>query len=606
MHTVPNDSHVDVTIPEGHSWNAGATGWSANADGSHSVWDDNLEGFARVREVEAEASTLRSRTNPLSCPAADTGSTAAVGMEVEPLAPVSFDPAMDPAESSSQPGLDNNTAPLGDGEPLSMVAVVYTPDVSPEMVNISLHLPCGVAQAVARVASARLSGASCGFTRLTPVTPQPCLEFMLLVASPAWLTDRPAVLFDCLRTTRAIFAKVLFPSATRETLLIAAGLRHDSAEEIFVHGLIQPLQYGQRISLITGMVISLAPPSHGAPATSDLATRLQSREGWDEDAFLPGPEYAPGMHYWILTEGSPTLFTVGAWRRQHAREDLAWQLSAREPMLYIQPSKPVIRDAFFNGFLTSGVWVATEQLSRVPFPPARRQEQRIILIMDCRPILQGFRWLLLDGPIAKVSEITGPFQQLCPEEHVVSVEGAEAIPWGDEHVFELCCGQVLTVSFEEDISEDDSCNEDAPPPDSGHPAPPDDPTNEGEGHDRGRRDRRNRDAAVRLRSRSPRNGGTSSVPEAGAPAAGAVDPVDSSVNIYSPRAEPEVTWDAANAEDVIADDAQPSTSDPAPRACDAVTHHWFVLFDASPSFRPRVGKVFCVSGFALPLPCGAC
>ncbi|CAE7946520.1 hypothetical protein AK812_SmicGene33425 [Symbiodinium microadriaticum] len=497
--------------------------------------------------------------------AADTGSTAAVGMEVEPLAPVSFDPAMDPAESSSQPGLDNNTAPLGDGEPLSMVAVVYTPDVSPEMVNISLHLPCGVAQAVARVASARLSGASCGFTRLTPVTPQPCLEFMLLVASPAWLTDRPAVLFDCLRTTRAIFAKVLFPSATRETLLIAAGLRHDSAEEIFVHGLIQPLQYGQRISLITGMVISLAPPSHGAPATSDLATRLQSREGWDEDAFLPGPEYAPGMHYWILTEGSPTLFTVGAWRRQHAREDLAWQLSAREPMLYIQPSKPVIRDAFFNGFLTSGVWVATEQLSRVPFPPARRQEQRIILIMDCRPILQGFRWLLLDGPIAKVSEITGPFQQLCPEEHVVSVEGAEAIPWGDEHVFELCCGQVLTVSFEEDISEDDSCNEDAPPPDSGHPAPPDDPTNEGEGHDRGRRDRRNRDAAVRLRSRSPRNGGTSSVPEAGAPAAGAVDPVDSSVNIYSPRAEPEVTWDAANAEDVIADDAQPSTSDPAPR-----------------------------------------
>ena len=43
---------VDSTIPEGHSWNAGRPDertWTA--EGSHSVWDDAQEGFARVRSL---------------------------------------------------------------------------------------------------------------------------------------------------------------------------------------------------------------------------------------------------------------------------------------------------------------------------------------------------------------------------------------------------------------------------------------------------------------------------------------------------------------------------------------------------------------------------
>ena len=177
-------------------------------------------------------------------------------------------------------------------------------------------------------------------------------------------------------------------------------------------------------------------------------------------------------------------------------------------MLYIKPSEPVVRDAFFNGFLASGVWVATEQLSRVPFPPARHKEERIILILDCRPILQGFRWLLVQGPIVRVSEVTGPFHQQCPEEHVVTVEGAEAIPWGDEYVFELRCGQVLTVSFDEDISDGDSAQEDVSPPDPCNSASPGDPTSLDDELGRGRPDQRNRDGGVPTRSRSPRTGGT--------------------------------------------------------------------------------------------------
>ena len=251
---------------------------------------------------------------------------------------------------------------------VGIVALIYTPDLSPEMVATSLVLPCAVDRAVSAVASFRRTDASCGFTRLTPVTPQPCLEFLVLVASPEWLTARPMVLIDCLRLNRTMFAKVLFPFASRETILLAAGLRHDSPEEVFVHGLLQPLQPGQRIQIVTGMVLSLAPPGCGAPATSDLSTRLLSREGWDADALLPGPVYAPGMHFWVLTDGQPVLFSVGDGRRKHVREDLAMQLQAREPFLYIRATQPSIVDAFFNGHLTSAVWIATERVSRVPWP----------------------------------------------------------------------------------------------------------------------------------------------------------------------------------------------------------------------------------------------
>ncbi|CAE7947452.1 RPS25 [Symbiodinium sp. KB8] len=295
LHSAANASHVDVTIPEGHSWNAGATGWIASAEDSHSVWDDNLEGSARIRRLEDEVSLSRHRTSAAtsseSTPghaAAGTGSTDAAAMDVEHPAPANTVPTPAPAEPLSQPGLGDDVASASDGESFSIVAVVYAPDVSPEMVAIHLHLPCGVDQAVAKVASARLPGASCGFTCLTPVAPQPCLEFMLLVASPTWLTDRPVVLFDCLRTTRALFAKVLFPSATRETYSLQ-------------------LAYG-----MTVRKKSLFMDFFNLCSMVPLLPQI-----WPHDSC---------MHYWILTEGSPTLFTVGAWRRQHAREDLAWKM----------------------------------------------------------------------------------------------------------------------------------------------------------------------------------------------------------------------------------------------------------------------------------------
>ena len=545
----------DTTLPEGHSWNVGGpTVWNASAEDSHSVWDDRFGLFSRPEPPAA---------NPWPSPGADAYVLS--GRQPQPSLDSRHAEAT-PGDSSAltrvagpamPPDSPHVPAPMPAGftpessQGFEIVALVYTPDVSPEMVATSLELPCGVDQAVAAVAGSRVRGASCGFSCLTPVTPQPCLEFMVLLASPRWLVARPMVLFDCLRLNKTLFAKVLFPYATRESLLLAAGLRHDAQEEVFVHGLLRPLQPGQRIQLLTGMVVSLAPPGCGAPATSDLATRLLSREGWDSDAYLPGPAYAPGMHYWVMTEGQPLLFTVGDRRRAYAREDLAHQLGARESALYVRATQPAIVDAFFNGYLATGVWVATESISRIPCPPARVPENKLVLVLDCRPLLLGIRWLLLSDPIVPVHDVTAPFEEYCPEEHVVTVTGAEAIEWGDESVFQFSCGQVIVLSFDEDIS---SSEHNLDPPPTGPSAPPDGheprpPDQRGEGHVP------NSGAPsedTRGRSRSPRP--TGMPPQSGTGGSDAVEvPAADSGNGFQDR------WRMTCVQDVVADDEAPLT-----------------------------------------------
>ncbi|OLQ02188.1 hypothetical protein AK812_SmicGene14994 [Symbiodinium microadriaticum] len=162
----------------------------------------------------------------------------------------------------------------------------------------------------------------------------------------------------------------------------------------------------------------------GAPATASLEDRLHSTEG----------------------------------RRGHFRTDLASQLGT---------------DQFRITF----------KVSRLPVPPARRPDRRIILILDCRYILQAFVWQLLEGPEIGVQTLVNQFQDECPPGHIVSITGAPVQSRPHGAVFLLNDGQVLTVAYIEDMlpSEDSSA-----PPDS------DDPGEDGPPNRKPRHNGRNR------------------------------------------------------------------------------------------------------------------
>ena len=193
----------------------------------------------------------------------------------------SLDPAALPVHdrSASQPRADAVAPSSVDPGTTTLFALIFAPDYSPEYIRARVRLPCGVEQLLECVVADRYGPLAKQFPRLFPAVPQPREGYLILVSAPEWLTERPIVILDCQRILQTVTACRLYPVLNRESLLVAAGLRHDSDACVFVHGLLQPLSQGQRVQLVTGMVVSFAQPDSGAPATFDLTSRLQSQDG---------------------------------------------------------------------------------------------------------------------------------------------------------------------------------------------------------------------------------------------------------------------------------------------------------------------------------------
>ena len=258
------------------------------------------------------------------------------------------------------------------------------------------------------------------------------------------------VLLDCRPVNDVFFAAWVAKSLNRESLLLAAGFRATDTHHVFVHGLVQPLAAWQTIALFSGMVVTFTPAGVHSPATYDFPTMLLQQVDWSAHAEVPGAAHAPGVYFHVLTDAGAQMFAVGQWCRQQFREDLAAQLQTDDSALTIKPTAPRVVDHFDKGYISSGVVVATEQLSRLPFPPARRQEDRIIVVLDCRRVLQGFLWILHRGPRLSLAEIAHRFEGRCPAGHSVTCTGAVVEDMPDGSYIQVRSGQLLVVEYVED------------------------------------------------------------------------------------------------------------------------------------------------------------
>ena len=461
--------YLDPTIPEGHGWNLGIDNFQAGTASSPPPSDPPPRHTERVEaDNPARSATAWSYASVCTHMAGaweDLGQEDRQSHAAEPAATEQHNPCPGaPADVTVDSAVGPSHALCGQPGVTSIIALVFTPDYHPEYIRARVQLPCGIEQVIDAMTADRYGPLAKLFPDLVPAKPQPQSGYLLFVSAPRWLTDRPAVILDCQRILQTVAACLLFPVITRESLLVAAGLGHGNDASVYVHGLLQPLHFGQRIQLVTGMVISFVPDSAGAPATYDLETRLQSPEGWDPNPPMPGPGYFPGKTFWVLTDGMPTRFTLGYDRQAYMHADLCEHLGSQEHRLQVVTAKPEVTNAFPRGYWTTTVLVATERIATVPFPPARIRDPSIALILDCRPLFLGFRWLLLGGPCIPVSELVALFQEHCPSTYTVVITGCDSVQQDNETVFRVQTGQVLEVSLSEEVQSSDPCGLDDDPP----------------------------------------------------------------------------------------------------------------------------------------------
>ncbi|CAE7561232.1 CFDP2 [Symbiodinium sp. CCMP2456] len=282
--------------------------------------------------------------------------------------------------------------------------------------------------------------------RLVVAHPQPVRANAYLVAAPVWPVATAAVLLDCTRSSGALFAAALPTFLSRESLLIAAGLQQHDDVEVYIHGLQQCLAPLQWVALLDGMTLAFVPRTQPAPPSIALRDMLATREGWTGLEVF-GPRSYPGSHFLILTDGQPLLFAVEAGRRRTFKIDLARQLGSNPEALTLKSTCPGLIDVFVEGYVVTGVIVATEQLSRLPCPPARARDDRLIIVLDCRRVRQGFQWFLHSQDVLRVQAIADRFRDTCPPGYLVSVTGATAERVYGIQVFYVAHGQVLCIDF---------------------------------------------------------------------------------------------------------------------------------------------------------------
>ena len=345
---------------------------------------------------------------------------------------------------------------FGDDQWIHAMFLIMAPDTLSAVVSLPLQAPCSVPDALEAVAQLRDDNHSTLYPELYVAEPQPSCLFACLLAAPAWAQQACCILIDTRAFDGRLFSVTTHSRINRESLILAAGLPVSDQVAVYCHTRIVPLQQWQMVELTTGSAVTFCPAHLPTPRRPLLEHMLLSPRLWDPDADIP---QARGVFFQLLTDGMPQLHTQHPQRSQHYREAIAQALCCEESALTLRPSAPRLFDVLFKGYIVRAVVVATAAISRIPVPPGRVLPPKHVLILDCRPILLSFQWLLIPALVVKVQDLVDRFTGLCPDGFIVSIQGAEVVNDTSEAAFQLHDGHLLRVAFVQNLLSESSSDQ---------------------------------------------------------------------------------------------------------------------------------------------------
>ena len=210
--------------------------------------------------------------------------------------------------------------------------LILTPHFTPDIIVIPLAVPSSVPEVFSELEEVREADRARRFTWLTPAQPQLADAFGTIVAVPEW-TEEVVAVFDLRTIANTTFAACVPHHATREELLAISGLGAQYPADVYVHIQQDALLPGQQVALWTGVTIAMADPGEALTVGRPLEEMLQSSEGWDPAAEVPGQD---DPAFLLLTDEGHARFPLHEARRAQTRTDIADLLGYDMPRMTLR------------------------------------------------------------------------------------------------------------------------------------------------------------------------------------------------------------------------------------------------------------------------------
>ncbi|CAE7717956.1 abcF4 [Symbiodinium sp. CCMP2592] len=335
------------------------------------------------------------------------------------------------------PPIPVNSPGRGVGGPtFTAVFLLLTPEYTPERVSVQLPEQSHFAVALDRIQQARAATRRGYHPRLEPVVDQPLAGCILLLALPAWTTDL-YVAFNCAQVNGSVFCVHVPHRTDRTTLLAHAGFASTEQLDVYVPGLLGPLQPHEVITLQIGSCVSLLPQGAGILIVSSSQDRLQDPNGWEPHAL---PPVVAGAWLHVMTDEGSHRLHMPAEGRRFLRQELGHHLGL--PATYhLQPARPPLEDSCDRGIPADNVYIASAD-ARLEHPTTNGEA--VMFILDARPILCGITWGFAHEGIVNERAVLDKCNLHRPEGYQACLIGGRRDLFGQLRVG---AGEAITVFF---------------------------------------------------------------------------------------------------------------------------------------------------------------
>ncbi|CAE7680575.1 unnamed protein product, partial [Symbiodinium sp. CCMP2456] len=313
--------------------------------------------------------------------------------------------------------------------------VILKHDYTAENLTVAIGLPATEGEAIDAVQAARDPNMRELFPSLVPVLPQPYEGTAVFLAAPPWYTGYQRVCLDTTRFDRRLFTAFAPAYASRADLLFLANLHSVIEPDVWV-GVDPTLLVGDlQVHMFPGILVWFMPSGIAPPSSTTLGRLLTEPDGWSTESVVPAASFDGA--YCLVSHGQGRLYITDYAAPTHYRRNIALTTGIPLQNLRLFAAQPRPYDVAIQGVPCRTVLAAGEHREEVQQPPWH------LVILDCRPIEDGYRALRAYNRVIDVQSLLDDFQQDTPFGWCVCLSGG--LPQIGE--LETLPGQLLSLRY---------------------------------------------------------------------------------------------------------------------------------------------------------------